>query len=82
LLNPYLAYQNASPEGKRRLVKSMCENLIWNGEKVIPNWKNEFKLVAEAKNVELVDFVRVHWNQVMQELQEWQQLQLELATVL
>ncbi len=55
LRNPYLAYTKASPENRRRLVHSMVENLSWNGKTIISNWKNEFKLVAEAKNVRMVD---------------------------
>ena len=48
-----LAYRMASDEKKRELVKSLVENFYWNGEKLMPGWKNEFKIVANRPRVSI-----------------------------
>jgi site-specific DNA recombinase len=45
LKRPVNAYQIASFENKRKLVKSMATNFSWNGEKLMINWKKEFEIV-------------------------------------
>lgn len=52
LKKPSLAYRMASEEKKVLLVKSLVENFTWSGEKVIPVWKNQYKVIAERPRVE------------------------------
>ena len=47
LKSPLNIYNLAKPEQKRKFMKSMVENFIWDGSKLYLVWKKPFNLVAE-----------------------------------
>lgn len=53
LKKPSLVYRMASEAKKVSLVKELVENFSWEGEKIIVNWKKQYKVVAERPQIEL-----------------------------
>ena len=55
LINPSIAYQNADILNKQRLLKTMVENLSYDGEKLYITWLKPFDLIAKRVKVENCD---------------------------
>ena len=68
LKSPLNIYNLGNPEQKRKFMKSMVENFIWNGSNLDLVWKKPFNLIAERPIFHNGRANREHWKTLFQDI--------------
>jgi site-specific DNA recombinase len=67
-------FEQGTPSNKKAILETLCTNIIWDGKKVVWNWKNRYKnLVKQEKEIDwlpLLDkFRTINWNKVKSDVE-------------